>query len=420
MIDDLDLAWEEQYDPRRQKGRQQARPTGPQRRGASGGRGGPPRRKRRRERGRKRRSFLALIMSVVLLGALGGGVYWGVGKVQEFFDAPDYTAVGTEEVTVEIKAGTVTDTANALFEAGVVKSAKAYIKAVEDDPRGVNVQPGFYKLYKQMPAKQALALLLAPEKNRVVNGVTIPEGMMTLDIYAKLAKELDIPEKDFVAAGKKPKDLGVPDWWFKRADGKKAATTVEGFLYPATYEFPPNVTAKEALSMMVQQFLDVTGDMNFADTVQSNLSISPYEALIAASIAQAEASRKEDFGKVTRVIYNRAYKGDFACSCLGMDTTVNYYLRLQGKAGAKSEHLTRDQINDPNNPYNTHTKPGLPLGPIGSPGKDTLKAAMEPTKGPWTYFVTIDTKTGETLFATTLDEHNRNIRKACDNGIPLC
>jgi UPF0755 protein len=418
MIDDLDLAWEEQYDPRRQRGRQQARPGAPQRRGATGDRNGPPRRKRRRERGRKRRSFFALFMSVVLLAALGIGVYWGVGKVQNFFNVPDYTTVGTEAVTVEIKAGSSTDTANTLFEAGVVKSAKAYINAANDDPRSQGVQPGFYKMFKQMPAKDALALLLDPDKNRVVNGVTIPEGMITLDIYDKLSKALDIPVKEFVEAGKHPIDLGVPDWWFKRDDGKKAATTVEGFLFPATYEFPPNVTAEEALKMMVDQFNTEVGELGFADAVQKNLSISPYEALIAASIAQSEAVFKVDYPKVARVLYNRAYGGDFQCSCLGLDSAVNYYLRITGKEAKSSEHLTDAQIHA-KTPYNTHDTAGMPLGPISNPGADALKGAMSPAAGKWEFFMTIDKK-GTMGYANDLAGHNANVQLACKNGLPLC
>lgn len=369
--------------------------------------------------GGKPRSFFALLLSIALLAALGGGVYWGVGRIQNFFDAPDYTSVGTEVVTVEIKAGSITDTANTLYAAGVVKSAKAYIRVAENDPRGVAVQPGVYRMTKRMPAKGALAVLLDPERSRVVNGVTITEGEMTMDIYAKLAKALDIPVRDFVAAGSRPTELGVADWWFNRLDGKRAASTVEGFLFPATYEFAPDITAEEALGLMVAKFNEVTTELRFADRVQAELHISPYEALIAASIAQAEASRKQDFGKVTRVIYNRTYKGGFPCSCLGMDTTVNYYLRLQGKAGARSEHLTDEQLHDLSNPYNTHDRAGLPLGPIGNPGADTLRAAMAPAKGAWTYFVTID-RSGTTAFATTLPEHQRNIQTACRNGIPLC
>ena len=419
MIDDLDLAWEENYDPRRQRGRQPGRPAGPPGRGSNSGRGGPPRRKRRRERSRGPRSFVALIMSVVLLGALGLGVYWGVGKVQDFFDAPDYTSVGTEEVTVEVKEGTATDTANTLFTAGVVKSAKAYINVANDDPRSKNVQPGFYRMYKQMPAKEALGLLLNPDKNRIVNGVTIPEGMITIDIYAKLSKALNVPVKDFVAAGKDPGALGVPDWWFKRTDGKKAAGTVEGFLFPATYEFPPKTTAAEALKMMVDQFLTVTGDLKFAENVQANRQISPYEALIAASIAQSEAVFKQDFPKVARVLYNRAYGGEFPCSCLGLDSAVNYYLQITGKGPKASEHLTNAQIHDPKNPYNTHDKAGMPLGPISNPGKDALQGAMEPAEGKWLYFMTIDKK-GTMGYAVDDAGHQANIQLACKNGIPLC
>ncbi|MFC7483184.1 endolytic transglycosylase MltG [Luedemannella flava] len=391
----------------------------PRQRGAGGGRGGPPRRKKRRERGRKRRSFFALFMSVILLAALGGGVYWGVGKVQDFFNAPDYTAVGTEEVTVEIKAGTITDTANALFEAGIVKSAKAYIKAAESDPRATNVQPGFYKLVKQMPAKEALGRLLNPEKYRVVNGVPIPEGMVSIEIFKLLSQKTGIPVANFTKAAKDPEALGVPDWWFKRGDGKKAAGGIEGFLYPATYEFPPNATAEDILKMMVNQFLTVTGDLKFADTVQANLDISPYEALIAASIAEEEAVFKEDFPKVTRVLYNRAYGGNFPCACLGLDSAINYYLVITGKHAKSSDKILQSEIDDLKNPYNTHKKPGLPPGPIANPGKETLQAAMAPAKGKWVYFMSIDDK-GTMAYAVDQAGHDANIQLACKNGLDLC
>lgn len=419
MIDDLDLAWEEQYDPRRQRGSQNGRPSVPRQRGAGGGRSGPPRRKKRRERGRKRRSFFALFMSVILLAALGGGVYWGVGKVQEFFDAPDFTSVGTEEVTVEVKAGTITDTANTLFEAGVVKSAKAYVKAAENDPRSTNVQPGFYKLIKQMPAKEALTRLLNPDKYRIVNGVTIKEGQVSVVIYKELSKHTGIPVADFVKAAKDPEALGVADWWFKREDGKKAAGGLEGFLYPATYEVPPNATAEDILKMIVAKFNEVTVDLKFAETVQSNLHISPYEGLIAASIAEKEAVFKEDYPKVARVLYNRAYGGSFPCACLGLDSAINYYKEINGKPVKASEHITMAEINDLKNPYNTHKKSGFPPGPISNPGKDTLLGAMQPAAGKWVYFMSIDLK-GTMAYADDDAGHQKNIEKACKNGLPLC
>jgi len=202
MIDDLDLAWEEQARSHRgQRGRRPARSQ------SSRGRS-------RKDKGRGKRSFGALFVAFILLVALGAGVYWGVGKVQDFFSAPDYTTTGTETVTIEVKDGdTATEIGNTLFTAGVVKSAKAFVNVASADPRSRNIQVGLYKLFKPMPAKDALTLLLDPDKNRVVNGVTIPEGMITVDIYKKLSKETGIPVNDFQSALE----------WYKRLLGAEPA-----------------------------------------------------------------------------------------------------------------------------------------------------------------------------------------------------
>jgi len=301
----------------------------------------------------------------------------------------------------------------------VVKSAKAFVNVASADPRSRNIQVGLYKLFKPMPAKDALTLLLDPDKNRVVNGVTIPEGMITVDIYKKLSKETGIPVKDFQAAAKDPVKLGVPAVWFKRTDGHKAPKTksIEGFLYPATYEIPPNPTATSVLKMMVQKFIDVTDDLAFLETVNNERGgISPYEALIAASIVQAEAIFHEDYPKVARVLYNRAYGGKFDCGCLGIDSSINYSFRLAGKDGKDSNDITQAELNDASNPYNMHLNPGMPPTPIGNPGETALKAAMKPTDGPWLYFMTIDKK-GTMGYATDAEGHQANINKACANGV---
>jgi UPF0755 protein len=407
MIDDLDLAWEEGYD-RRQPRR----------------RGGPPSRQvrqgRRKERKRRRRSFGALFISMLLLAGLGFGVYWGIGKVMDRFGAPDYSSVGTTEVQVRVHEGeSATDIAETLLKQGVIKSTKAFIDAARANPLSKNIQPGTYKLYEKMPAATALAMLLDPAHNRIVIKLVVPEGMITLDIFDQLSKASKIPIEKFVEAGKDPIKLGVPDYWYTREDGKKVAQSIEGFLFPATYEFDPSATAEEMLHQMVLTFLNVTQEMDFADRVKAERDISPYEALITASMAQVEGRFPEDFAKIARVVYNRVYGGNFACSCLGMDSTANYWLRLSGKQSKLSEHLTYAQLHDPNNPYNTHDKPGLPVGPISNPGKEALKGALDPPAGAWTYFVTVDLQ-GHTAYATTLAAHEANIRTACRNGVPLC
>jgi len=405
MLDDLDLAWEEQQETRRR-------------------RGGPPsrqvRQRRRKEKKRRRRSFGALFISFVLLAALGGGVYWGVGKAQEFFGTPDYTSnPATTPVNVKVDPGdSAAEIGQELYTKKVVKSVKAFVAAAAAEPKSKNIQPGTYSLFEQMPASAALAYLLDPDKHMVVNKVLIREGLTAIQTFKKLSEATGIPEKEFADAAKDPIKLGVQDWWFKRDDGKKVEKSIEGFLFPDTYRLDPGLTATQILAMMVNQFNTVAGDLNFADTVQSGLQISPFEALIVASLTQVEAGNAKDLPKVARVAYNRLFKG-FPCGCLQFDVTANYWLEKQGKPTKASKDLTEADLHDPKNPYNTHDVKGLPVGPISNPGKAALEAAMKPEAGPWFYFVAID-KDGNSAFATTLAEHQRNQQLACKNGVLTC
>ncbi|MFG1840095.1 endolytic transglycosylase MltG [Micromonospora sp. NPDC049175] len=396
MIDDLDLGFDEAE--RGEKGRH--RRSFRKRNGGSGGGRG--------------KTFLALLMALVLLGAIGGGAFYGFDRIQSYFVTPDYDGAGSGEVTVDIKNGAlIADMADALVTADVVKSQKAFIEAAEANSRSKNIQPGTYKLRKQMSGQNAVTAML-DLKNKIVNGLTIPEGRTSLNIYKLLSEKTKIPVKDFQTAAKDPEALGVPDWWFKRDDGKKVVKSVEGFLFPDTYEIPPKSTAQSILKLMVNRFLSVTGGMQFADTVQEKRKVSPYEALIVASLAQAEAGNADDLGKVARVAYNRVY-GEFFCNCLEMDVTVNYYLESIGKPTKSSKQMTAAEMDDPKNPYNRKLRGMIPT-PINNPGKLALEGAMDPPTGKWLFFVAVD-KQGHSDFAETPEQHERNKDKARAAGI---
>lgn len=353
-------------------------------------------------------------MALVLLGGIGGGAFYGFDRIQNYFVTPDYDGAGSGEITVEIKNGAlIADMADALVAADVVKSQKAFIEAAEANSRSKNIQPGTYKLRKQMSGESAVTAML-DLKNKIVNGLTIPEGRTAKNIYKLLSDKTKIPVKEFEAAAKDPEALGVPDWWFTREDGKKVVKSVEGFLYPDTYEIPPKATAESILKLMVDNFLTVTQEMKFADRVQKERKVSPYEALIVASLAQAEAGNKDDLGKVARVAYNRAY-GEFPCNCLEMDVTVNYYLESIGKPTKSSKQMTAAELDDPRNPYNRKL-PGMIPTPINNPGKQALEGAMATPTGKWLYFVAID-KEGHSEFAETYEQHQRNEAKAREAGI---
>ena len=396
MLEELELAFEEQGRTRHRHRRSRR------------GRGRPVREARRG------RSLLALLLTLVILGALGGGVWYGFDKVRGFFSAPDYNSGGSGEVQVEVLPGqTSTDIAQTLYSKGVVKSTKAFVEAARSNPHSTDIQPGTYKMRLKMRASDALGLMLSTD-SRVTSKVTIPEGLSYKATLTALSQKTGIPIADFEAAAKDPIALGVPDFWFNRTDGKPAIKGIEGFLFPATYEFEPHSTAVQILKTMVGQFLKVVEKLNLVQVAQSK-SISPFEALITASLVQAEAGVSEDMPKISRVVYNRLnHKPD--PMKLEFDSTTNYWLSLSGQPRKPSQHLTVDELNDPKNPYNTANNLGLPPGPIGNPGEDALKAAISPEPGTWLFFVLVD-KQGHSAFATTDAEHEKNKALARKNGV---
>jgi UPF0755 protein len=393
MIDELDLAFDENAErgkPRHRRSR------------GGGGKGGGG------------KSAVAFLMAFVLLALLGGGVFLGYNKVRGFFTAADYDGKGTGTVQVQIKDNsTLTEMGNVLVDADVVKSTKAFTDAAEENPRGKNIQSGTFNLRKQMSGTEAVALLLDPAA-RVSNGVTIPEGKTAFQVYDILAKSSGIPVEEFKKAGADPEKLGVPDFWFNRTDEQKVTKSIEGFLFPDTYEFEPKATATEMLETMVQHFLKVAEQTDFVNKAENNRKISPYEVLTVASLSQAEAGNPDDLGKVSRVAYNRLY-GDPVMP-LEYDVGINYYYQLTGKPTKPSSKMTAAELRDPKNPYRLHDKTGLPPTPISNPGKAALEGALNPPQGNWIFFVAID-KQGHSAFASTYAEHQKNIATAKKNGV---
>jgi UPF0755 protein len=406
MIDELELPFEDDYE----RGRHRRR-----RRGASQARGGRPRK-------RRGRSLFALFVVLFLLAGLAGAGWFGIDRVRNFFTVPDYPGDGDGEVKVQIVANdSGKDMANKLFEKGVVKSPKAFVNAFEANGASKTIEVGYYRLKLHMKASKALDALLARKAdhtlaNRLSTGVTIPEGTISLDVFTALSKASNLPVDDFKNAAKDPVALGVSPDWFVRQDGKPVQKTIEGFLYPATYEFDPGTDATTMLKAMVAKFNAEVTKLDFLNSVQNNLHISPFEALIAASIAQVEGSFPQDMAGISRVLYNRAYSNKFPCSCLQLDSTVNYWFRISGQTPKSSKDLTNGDLHNPKNPYNTHDKAGMPIGPISDPGADALTGAMNPPKTGYLYFVAVD-KEGHTKFATTDAEHQANINEAKKNGV---
>ncbi|MEV0472677.1 endolytic transglycosylase MltG [Streptomyces prunicolor] len=215
--------------------------------------------------------------------------------------------------------------------------------------------------------------------------LVIPEGWRSGQIYTAVDKVLALPvgttKKSIAKAGLKlPND----------AEGNP-----EGYLFPATYPLKEKATPESLLSFMVNTANQKFNGAPVAAGAQRN-AMNVYQAVTIASIVQAEAASKADMGKVARVIFNRLERG----MPLQMDSTINYALNR-----ATLKTTTSDTRLD--SPYNSYQRMGLPPTPIDNPGEDAMRAAINPSPGDWLYFVTV--KPGDTRFAATYEEHQRNV-----------
>lgn len=360
-----------------------------------------PRRGPERRRS-KHSSWLAVIVSVAVIGGLAAAVIIAsqglLSRAGDLIGSgpEDYAGPGTAEAVpiVVAQGDSAADIALTLTAQDVVASAEAFVDAAARDAASTGIQPGTYAMPQQIPAIEALAILVDPS-NRITDGVLIREGLRVEQTLRAFADQTGLRIKRLRDAVSKPRQIGLPP---------EANGDAEGFLFPATYEVEPATTEVEALRAMTAKYDEVAADLDM-EAKAAELGYTPREIVTVASIIQAEARLPEDFAKVAAVIYNRLDVGEV----LAMDSTVAF-------ANDVFTVFTTDDQRAVDSPYNTYRVAGLPPGPINSPGADALEAALNPADVSYRYFVTVNLETGETVYADTLEEHNRNVAQAQADG----
>ncbi|MPZ60190.1 MAG: endolytic transglycosylase MltG [Propionibacteriales bacterium] len=350
-------------------------------------------RHRGRRRGRRRNTgCIAVFLSLAIL--VGVGVFAVVqGRVWlENLLAPpaDFQGGGHGKVEIEVKDGdTAVDIGETLVRDGVVASVEAFTDEARDEPEARLIQAGFYDMKLEMSGKSALKRMLNPD-SRVSTTVTIPEGLTVDQTLRTVVDGTALTMEDLRAVIRKPPQLGLPGY----AKGRH-----EGYLFPATYEVTPGTDAKAMLTTMVDRFKQAAKSVRL-ERQAARGGISPAQAVIVASILEREVNRARDLPKAARVIYNRLNSGQR----LQMDSTVHYAIGEYDSVATTAEQRRVDSR------YNTYRYAGLPPGPISAPGEKALDAALNPADGEWRYFVTVNLETGETRFASTDRQHQRNVR----------
>jgi peptidoglycan lytic transglycosylase G len=337
--------------------------------GGSGSRGG----KGRGRKGRSAAPLILVILLLLLLGIGGGGYFY---YYTTYAHPADYSGAGTGTVTVQIKAGdTAAVVGQRLVELGVVASVRAFTNAAKASGNGSGLEPGYYHLHKHMSAALAFKLLMNP-KSRVQIKVTIPEGLRLSQIIAKLGKATG-NLSGYQQAIKNVSALGLPSF---------AHNNPEGYLFPATYTIEPGTPPIKVLKEMVTRFGQAAAAVHLP-SVAARDHITRGQAIVVASLVQAEGRRLSDYPKIARVIWNRLN----ANMKLELDSTVLYAANKYGIVATNAELKLKS-------PYNTYLHYGLPPAPIDCPGEAAMKAAMHAPHANWLYFVTVNPGTGLTKF----------------------
>ncbi|OLT30103.1 hypothetical protein BJF83_09015 [Nocardiopsis sp. CNR-923] len=352
-------------------------------------------RARKRKGGNRGRTTTAAaaVALVLVVGAGGYGAF-------RYVVPADYGGEGVGEVIVVIEDGDSGSTVGErLVEAGVVASVRAFtaaLGAAERDGAG-GLVPGTFSLAVEMSGESAVAHLLDPE-NRLGGRVTVPEGLRAHTVESRpgvletLSADLGIPLADFEAAYEDGDGLGLPEY---------ATQGPEGYLFPQTYRFDPEVDAGAVLRTMVTEFRRVAEATDLEERA-AQLNLEPNEIMAIAAIVQAETGRKEDMANISAVVHNRLDQG----MQLQMDSTCFYVLDAEGTFLDDEQRAACEA--DPQG-YGTYGTTGLPAGPYVAPGQDAIEAALAPSDEDYLYFALIDPESGETGFSRTLAEHDQMV-----------
>ncbi len=335
-----------------------------------------PRRADRKRRGReRRRGLIILLVLILLLGGLtaGFGAYyaWGTGA----------SGPQTKIVVSVPRGATGAQVADLLKEKEVIRSAFVFRLLIKLRRLSGIFKAGEYNLTTNMSVSDVIdALKQGPFLESIQ--VTFPEGLTIAATAAKGAEKLGLSEQDFVAAANSGKYALAP---YLPAGTK----SVEGFLFPQTYDFLTDATPDQVIQRLLAQFQRETQALPWSTT--RTLGISDFEAVIIASMIEREAKFQVDRPLIAAVIYNRLKRG----MPLQIDATVEYAL------GVNKPKLTFADLKV-NSPYNTYLHTGLPPGPIASPGLASLAAALGPATVGYLYYVA--DSSGHNHYATTYQE----------------
>ncbi len=325
------------------------------------------------------------LLALLAIAALGAGAGWLNSQISR-----PYRGHRPEKVFVDIPRGTSRwGVAGILRNNDVIRNRLAFALFSDWHFRRP-LQAGEYLFDHQVNSREVFWKI--SHGQIFVHIVTVPEGWTMYDIANQMSEQGICSKQEFLAAARDTSLI---------SDLAPHAKTLEGFLFPSTYQFTRRTTCGQIVATMVRHFRTVWATLQVPRFPQLPPDITPEDALTVASLVERETPSPDERALVAGVFYNRLRRS-YPLQC---DATIQYALLLKGKpeADVKPDDLHVDS------PYNTYEHRGLPPGPIANPGEASLKAAVAPETTDYLYFVANDR--GGHFFSKTLEEHNKNVAR---------
>jgi len=323
---------------------------------------------------------IGILVGLLALATLGGFLYLrSIGVWTS-------TAEPGRPIAITVpKGASASDIGKLLVEKGVIESALAWRITLYLEGGGDKIEAGKYNLFAGLAPKDALNLLAEGATVDFVT-VTIPEGAWVTDFARIIGKNTHISAADFLealASGEVTAELKPED-----------VDSFEGLLFPSTYQVVEDDTAITLAQRIVDEFERQISHIDFSEIEKRGYSV--YDAVIVASMIEAEARLNDERPKIASVIYNRLDVGER----LGIDATVSY---------AIGEHIEDLTVSDlaTDSPYNTRLHAGMPPTPIGAPGRASLEASADPALGDLFFYVVNDCE-GHHAFSETSAQFARD------------
>lgn len=310
------------------------------------------------------------VVALSIVGGILGGVALGGYLYLRSIGVYGSSDPGREVSVVIPEGASAGEVGEIIADAGVISSTLGWRIYLFRSGKGADIQAGRYQVRTGLTPEDALAELLeeGPAGPKTFS-ITFLEGWWLTEMAERVDEIKGLSGDRFLRLASKAKIESS-----LKPDG---VTTLEGLLFPSTYEFLPKATEKDIVTKMVEEMEKQVAGVDLSAAEEVNLT--PYDVLIIASMIEAETRVDEERPMVARVIYNRLSKG----IPLGIDATYLYAL------GERKDVLTASDLAI-ESPYNLRQNAGLPPTPIGAPGIESIKAAANPVDGDWIYYVLAD------------------------------